>query len=105
MDKSDVLREFGKRIRIAREAIPGMSQEELGEAIGTTKSAISSYENGKTDPRYSLVQSMADALKVSFTWLATGKNVIEVDKDPVKAQCIKDYISYLEHKQKMEEGK
>jgi len=101
MDDNETLREFGKRVRLAREAVTsGMSQGELGEIIGTTKSAVSAYENGKTDPRYTLVQKMSDALGVSFTWLATGRNVIEIDKDPEKAKKIRDYIDFLEHQNK-----
>jgi transcriptional regulator with XRE-family HTH domain len=76
---------FGRRMRLAREE-KRMSQEVLGEKIGTTKSAISGYEAGHTDPRSSLLQPIADALGVSHTWLGKGVNVIELGEDPEKAQ-------------------
>ncbi len=40
---------FGDRLREARTAA-GMTQEQLGFALGVTKASISAWENGCNDP-------------------------------------------------------
>lgn len=97
MNQNDYLALFGRRIKTAR-AERRMTQEELARTIGVTKSAMSAYENGLTDPRVSLLPTLASALRVSVTWLATGENSVDIGTDPEKAQRIKEFIEYLEHK-------
>ncbi|EIY6234435.1 helix-turn-helix transcriptional regulator [Salmonella enterica] len=54
-----------KRLKEARKAV-GLSQEKLSELIGiegvSTRSRLSSYEVGRTEPPFSLVQKIADVL-------------------------------------------
>lgn len=54
-----------KRLKEARKAV-GISQEKLSELIGiegvSTRSRLSSYEIGRTEPPFSLVQKIADVL-------------------------------------------
>ena len=47
-----------------------ISQTKLVELTGLNKSAISSYLNGKYEPKRDAVEIMAKALDVSPTWLA-----------------------------------
>lgn len=101
MDENEKLIGFGRRMKLAREE-KKMTQSELGAVIGATKSAICAYENGKTDPRMSILEPLASALRVSVTWLATGNNAVEIGNDPDKAQQIKDYVRFLETKDKKE---
>lgn len=54
---------IGDNIRRTRQE-KGLSQEELAQAIGATKSAISRYEAGKRQPSYDQLESLADALDV-----------------------------------------
>ena len=97
MEKKQKLIEFGRRVKYARGEYT--SQEELANKIGTSKSMISQYENGLIDPRLTIVQPMADALNVSFTWLATGMNVIEIVADLDKAKKIQEYIRFLDYQE------
>ena len=60
--------EFGLRLKSARESA-GMTQSELGNVIGTSKSVISQYESGQNDPRQSAIPLLAEALNVSINWL------------------------------------
>lgn len=98
MDKNESLVEFGRRMKLARGFYT--SQQDLASKVGTSKSMISQYENGLIDPRLSIVQPLADALGVSFSWLATGKNVIDVGTDEAKAKKIQEYIRFLEQQEK-----
>lgn len=54
-----------KRLKEARE-MAGMSQEQLSQLIGVeginTRSRLSSYEVGRTEPPFSLVKRIADVL-------------------------------------------
>lgn len=54
-----------KRLKEARKAV-GLSQEKLSELIGiegvSTRSRLSSYEIGRTEPPFSLVEKIADVL-------------------------------------------
>lgn len=67
---------IGKRIKAARQKA-GMSQEELAQVIGSTKSAVSRYEAGKRQPSYDQLQRIAKALSVSIYELFDGSTVDE----------------------------
>lgn len=47
----------------------GLSQLELGERLGLTKSTISMYENGRRKPSYEALESIADYFNVSMNFL------------------------------------
>lgn len=59
---------MGNQIKRARQ-LRGLSQEELGKAIGTTKSAVSKYELGHREPSFSQLRQIADALNVTIGYL------------------------------------
>lgn len=61
---------LGDRIKQTRERI-GMSQAALAEAAGMRQQSLSALESGKTLSTTKLV-SLAEALKVSASWLARG---------------------------------
>ena len=54
----------GKLIKLRRKELK-MTQEELAQAAGTTKSAISYYELGRRTPRIAQLQSIAQVLGLS----------------------------------------
>jgi len=54
---------FGKNLRSLRKRL-GLSQEALGEAVGLTKSQISRYENGQSEPPIDLVVRIGHVLGV-----------------------------------------
>lgn len=60
---------FPKRLREARQAA-GVTQAALAAALGLTKSSVSQYEAGKTQPTLGLVEEVAHLLGVDPAWLA-----------------------------------
>jgi transcriptional regulator with XRE-family HTH domain len=64
--------EIGKRILNARDKA-GLSQAELGEAIGRSGAMIGHYENGKRAPFKDLRQ-IAEATDSDLRWLLHGKS-------------------------------
>ena len=64
---------FGARLRTARKTA-GLTLEQLAQRSGCTKSLLAQYENGRVaECRMVLLFSIADTLKTSPRWLATGK--------------------------------
>ena len=59
---------FGTRIRVYRERL-GLSQQEVGDALGVSKTTVSDWENDKVMPRFSRLQALADTLRVLVTEL------------------------------------
>src|ERR1700752_1642973 len=55
---------FGQRLRHARRA-RGLTLAELGERVGRAPSVLSLIENGRREPKLSLIESLAAALSVS----------------------------------------
>ena len=64
---------FAKRL-IQRRAEQGYSQEELSKISGIAAAQISRYEAGKNKPRANIIAKLAEALDISFDWLAYGDN-------------------------------
>ena len=59
---------FGQRLRHARRA-RGLTLADLGARVGRTPSVLSLIENGRREPRLSLVEQLATALDVPVTEL------------------------------------
>src|ERR1700728_2173781 len=55
---------FGQRLRHARRA-KGLTLAELGERVGRAPSVLSLLENGRREPKLSLIEALAAALSVS----------------------------------------
>ena len=54
---------FASRLRQAREQ-SGLTQQDLAEKLGITKSAIGNYENGVSSPKWDVLLKIFDVLKV-----------------------------------------
>lgn len=50
----------------------GIHQDDLAEALGISSGSISSYRNGKKEPRLSMIVKIADYLGVDCHYLMTG---------------------------------
>ncbi|MBO0821826.1 MAG: helix-turn-helix domain-containing protein, partial [Nocardiopsaceae bacterium] len=59
---------FGQRLRHLRRA-RGLTLAELGQKVGRTPSVLSLIENGRREPRLSLVEQLAAALAVPVSEL------------------------------------
>ena len=55
---------FGQRLRHARRS-RGLTLAELGERVGRAPSVLSLIENGRREPKLSLIEALAAALSVS----------------------------------------
>lgn len=65
------MKSFGDRLREARIAT-GMTQEQLGFALGVTKASVSAWENGRETPSFRVLPDLRNALKRSLDELICG---------------------------------
>ena len=59
---------FASRLRQAREQ-SGLTQQDLAEKLGVTKSAIGNYENGVSSPNWDILLKIFDVLQVEPNFL------------------------------------
>ena len=76
---------LGKRIRHFR-SLRGMTLEQLGEAVGVVPSQLSLIENGRREPKLSLLTGLSEALGVTVTDLLSTeapdrRSELEVELD------------------------
>jgi transcriptional regulator with XRE-family HTH domain len=62
---------IGERIRAAREAA-GLSQDQLAELTGMSKTTVSNWERGVMNPRVRELPDLRRLLKVSIDYLVCG---------------------------------
>jgi transcriptional regulator with XRE-family HTH domain len=62
---------LGQRLRKARIAA-GLSQEDVGDGLGVTRSAISQWEKEQTTPGSDKLVAAAEMLGVDIEWLRHG---------------------------------
>lgn len=65
------MKNFGDRLREARVAA-GLTQEQLGFALGVTKSSVSAWENGRETPGFKLLSELRRTLQRSLDELVCG---------------------------------
>lgn len=65
------MKRFGDRLREARVAV-GMTQEQLGFELDVSKSAISSWENGRETPSFRKLPELRRLLQHSLDELICG---------------------------------
>ena len=66
MDKGDILKEFGKKLRAERNRA-GLSQEQLAEKIGVSYGqVVGTIERGETNTSLSVIVAIMDALDLDF---------------------------------------
>ncbi len=63
---------FATRLRQAREQ-SGLTQQDLAEKLGVTKSAIGNYENGVSSPKWDVLLKIFDILQVEPNFLVPGQ--------------------------------
>jgi transcriptional regulator with XRE-family HTH domain len=81
---------FAKRL-IQRRAEQGYSQEELSKISGIAAAQISRYEAGRNKPRANIIAKLAEALDISFEWLAYGD--ISNNKSDINKNEFKFYVN------------
>ena len=83
------MNEFGRRLNFLRER-KELSLSQLAEAIGTTKSALSRYENGLMDPKLNTMVKLAEYFNVTLDWIAGNG-----DFNQVQYNSQNDYIEII----------
>lgn len=73
---------IGEHIMLLRKQ-KGLSQSELGKAIGTSGDVIGRYERDVITPSIDVIVKVAEALEVSIDFLV-GKSKMVLDKQAVK---------------------
>jgi len=66
------MKSFGDRLREARKA-SGLTQAQLGFALGVTKSSVSAWENDRETPSFRLLPNLRGTLKRSLDELICGQ--------------------------------
>ncbi|NHQ81540.1 helix-turn-helix domain-containing protein [Chromobacterium vaccinii] len=74
---------IGNRIREARKA-RNRTQKWLADEVGVKQSSACGWELGKTEPTSENMSRVAQALRVSFDWLATGRGGMELSFVPAE---------------------
>src|ERR1700686_2863765 len=92
---------FGQRLRHVRRA-RGMTLAELGERVGRAPSVLSLIENGRREPKLSLIRSLASSLSVPAEELMRRQPpsrraeleiaLEEAQRDPVYAELGLPYV-------------
>lgn len=59
---------FSERLRLLR-TTSGLSQRELAQKIGVSKSSINMYERGEREPGFETLESVADLFRVDINYL------------------------------------
>lgn len=72
MAKSTATAELGARITQIRMRA-SLTQTALGKTLGVTRSSVSQWESGLTEPTQENLRAIAVLGNVSFDWLATGR--------------------------------
>lgn len=91
--------DFGERIRNLRKQL-GISQEQLGERLGVTKSMVSSYETSMRMPSYTVLVKIAKLFHVSTDYLLgldTGDTVNIAGLSPKQKALIMALVTELEN--------
>lgn len=71
--------EYGRRIRRAR-TLRKMTQAQLAMCVSVHRSAVAQWEQQEgTTPNVIHLTKIAEALEISFEWLATGRGRLKLD--------------------------
>ena len=88
---------LGERIKDLRNKYK-LTQTELAEKVGVTKSTIAAYENDSRQPSYEVLIKMADVFKVSIDALLLKRSgsIIDVSGlNPAQIEIIENLINYF----------
>ncbi len=90
---------FGNRLKKLRTQ-NNMSQAQLGDRLGLSKSLISAYENGVRMPSYESLISISRLFKVSTDYLLGVENTNVLDLSGLMDQeaiAIKNLVKAMQH--------
>ena len=83
MEKNNKVVDFSERVKILRDS-KGLSQKELADKLGMTRSLVSTYENGQKMPTYGKLIKLARVFDVSTDYLLGVENESLLDLSGLK---------------------
>lgn len=92
----ETMKYFSERLKELREE-KGMSQTELGDELGVSRSSISFYEKSERVPDIELLEKAATFFSVPVDYLLGRSNAKSTDNPKLKAVCDYTYIDMLNH--------
>lgn len=85
---------LSKNLRYLREnSKDKLSQEMLGKFVGASRSAISSYEDGRAEPKLEVLRAIADFFRVSVDHLLNQDLVLLGNQELQYREAEKEYMS------------
>ena len=96
MDKKNIRKEVGKRVRIIRKA-KKLTQEQVGERAELNYKYVGEVERGEVNPSIETLFAIAEALNVSLSQLFAENWQLPIDYQlpPKDIQMIKDVLPFL----------
>ena len=79
--QTEIVLSAPERLRTAR-IRAGFDQEQMGKLVGVTRSVVSAYETGRTEPTLSTLVKWADAADVSLDWMCARRDSNPQPSDP-----------------------
>ena len=91
LNKESLVMEFNQKLQELRKR-KGLTQEELGERLFVTRTAISKWESGRGYPNIDSLKSIAKFFEVTVDELLSGEEILEVAKqdNEQKQNSVKD---------------
>lgn len=88
------MRDIGANIRRARTR-RHLTQDDLAQAVHTTRQTISNYETGRSRPDVETLQRLADALGVELTELLDGAPSADARRAALRRVCIMGAVTLI----------
>ena len=88
------MRDIGANIRCAR-VRRHLTQDDLAQAVHTTRQTISNYETGRSRPDVETLQRLADALGVELTELLDGAPSADARRAALRRVCITGAVTLV----------
>ena len=88
------MRDIGANIRRAR-THRHLTQDDLAQAVHTTRQTISNYETGHSRPDVETLQRLADALGVELTELLDGAPSADARRAALRRVCIMGAVTLI----------
>ncbi len=93
MSSGKIKNEIGQRIKNARKSV-GLSQKQLANVLKISDKAISSYEIGRTQPSFTTLKRISQAVQKSITYFDEGETDTKAELD-IKLRIIEKELAEI----------